>query len=222
MKSTHLSSNNPRLDLRLAAYAAAGAALAGPALAPSAQASVVYSGPVTIAVPNTIDGVYLDLVTGVNSTSTFTGYDFNPFGSTALEFYEPASTTLDAIVGTAAAGATAETPLVSTVSATSGFVTSVVAGTAFDTIGTEYAGIKFKNDTTGVVNYGWVELVTTSTTGFPATIVGYAYENTGAAITVGQIASVPEPGTTAALGFGALSLGAAGVRRWRKSKQAVA
>ena len=85
--------------------------------------------------------------------------------------------------------------------------------------------IEFTNDTTGSTNYGWVELATASTTGFfPATIVGYGYENTGAPITVGQVASapVPEPTTTAALGLGVLSLGAAGVRRWRKAKQAVA
>ena len=221
MKSIATSSLNQRLDLRLAAYAAAGAAAATAVAAPSAQADIVYSGPVTIAVPMTIDGVYLDLVTGVNSTSTFTGYDINPFGTTALEFYSP---TGSGVVGTSAAGATA-LPLGTTISSASTFLTSVAAGTAFDTIGTEFLGVKFKNDTTLGTNYGWVEFVTTSTTGFPATIIGYAYNNTtGGAIQVGQIANaaIPEPTTTAALGLGALALGSLGVRRWRQGKQAAA
>ena len=221
MKSTPTLSPNSRLDFRLAAYAAAGVAVAA-AAAPGAKAAVVYSGPVSISVPQTLDGVYLDLVTGATSTSasTLPGYDINPYGSADLSFYEGGSG--DGIVGTTSGGATAETPFLSTVSLNSGFLFNVVSGTAFDKIGTEFAGIEFTNDTTGATNYGWVEFTTTSTTGFPATIVGYAYDNTGGSIVVGQTTSVPEPGTTAAMGLGALSLGAVGLRRWRKNKQPAA
>ena len=220
MKSIASSSINSRLDLRLAAYAAAGVALAAPALIPTANADIIYSGPLTLAVPMTLDGLYLDFVTGVSSTASFTGYDINPFGTTALEFYSP---TGSAVVGTTAAGATALAPG-TTISSASTFKTSVATGAAFDTIGTEFLGVKFTNDTTLGTDYGWVEFVTTSATGFPATIIGYAYNNTtGGAIAAGQIINaVPEPTTSAALGFGALSLGAAGLRRWRKAKQAVA
>ncbi len=219
MKSTPTSSLNSRLDFRLAAYAAAGAAIVT-ATAPGAEAAVVYSGPVSIAVPATTEGVYLDLVTGAASATAFAGYDFNPYAyfTGDLYFYTGSG---DGVVGSTGA-ATSETPLVSTVSSSSSFLTGIIDGTNFDETGTEYAGIEFQNDTTGATNYGWVELATTGTTGFPASIVGYAYDNAGGAIVVGQTTSVPEPGTTAALGLGALSLGAAGVRRWRKSKQAVA
>ena len=218
---TNTSFSGTRLDLRLAAYAATGAAVATAAAAPSARAAVVYSGPVAITVPNNLNGVYLDLVTGVASTSSFTGYDFNPYAASAgLTFYAGLG---DGVVGTAATGASELTPGVSVVSSASTFLTGVVPATAFrDSSSFEFAGISFTNDTTGVTNYGWVELVTTAGTGFPATIVGYGYENTGAGITAGQIASVPEPGTNAALAIGALSLGAVGVRRWRNGKQAVA
>ena len=219
MKSTTSSSLNPRLDFRLAAYAASGAAIVT-ATAPGTKAAIVYSGPVSVAVPQTSEGVYLDLVTKATSATSFTGYDFNPYAyfTGDLEFYAPTAYG-DGVVGSLDA-ATAETPLVSTVSSSSSFATGIIDGSAFDAVGTEYAGIEFINDTTGATNYGWVEMVTTSATGFPASIVGYAYNNTGGSITVGQITSVPEPGTTAALALGALSLGAVGVRRWRKDKQA--
>ena len=80
-----------------------------------------------------------------------------------------------------------------------------------------YLGLSFLNETTNATNYGYLHLQTTGATGFPARILDYAYENTGAAITV-----VPEPTTTATLGLGALTLGAAGVRRWRRRHQAEA
>ena len=85
-----------------------------------------------------------------------------------------------------------------------------------------YLGVHFLNETTGVVNYGWVQLSTTAGTtpaqGFPATILGYAFDNTGAGILAGQI---PEPGTSAMLSLGAFALGATGVRRWRQRRQAL-
>ena len=52
------------IGLRLAVYAAAGVTLAALAVAPGARADIVYSGPLTLAVPMNIDGLYLDLVTG--------------------------------------------------------------------------------------------------------------------------------------------------------------
>ncbi|WOO39809.1 hypothetical protein [Rubellicoccus peritrichatus] len=48
----------------------------------------------------------------------------------------------------------------------------------------------------------------------------WAYEDTpGQSIRVGQTTNVPEPAAVAT-GLGALALGAAGLRRWRKAKQA--
>ena len=49
----------------------------------------------------------------------------------------------------------------------------------------------------------------------------YAYDNSGSPLPLGStISAVPEPSTTALAGLGALVLGAAGLRRWRKAKQA--
>ena len=225
MKSTTTSPLGSRFDRRLAAYAAAGVAVGAAATARQAQAAIVYSGPVAIVEPATATGVYLDLVTGVTTTSLTDDYDFDAYGKKSLSFYAlPGTGWEDGVVGTSANGATALIPLVSTVSSTSGFLTADVSAKAFDTAGTEYVGIEFENDTTTAVNYGWLELTSTSATGTPATILGYAYDNSGAPIVVGAtgLSAVPEPGTTAALSLGALALGAAGVRRWRQSKQAAA
>ena len=225
MKSTSTSSLHSRLDLRLATYAAAGVAVGTAAAAHHTQAAIVYSGPVAITEPATATGVYLDLVTGATATSLFTGYDFDAYGKTKISFYAiPGAGYEDGVVGTTANGATALTPLVSTVSSTSGFLSADVAATAFDKVGTEYVGIEFENDNTKAVNYGWLELTSTSATGTPATIVGYAYDNSGASIVVGAtgLSAIPEPGTNAALGLGALALGAAGVRRWRQNRRVAA
>jgi hypothetical protein len=63
----------------------------------------------------------------------------------------------------------------------------------------------------------------TITPGTPAnmsvTLTGWAYEDSGTMINAGTI---PEPGSAALAMGGALVLGAAGLRQWRKRKSATA
>jgi len=83
--------------------------------------------------------------------------------------------------------------------------------------------------------YGWVELSLSITDAYgpicaspscgdpngygpELNVIGYAYDTSGAPIAAG--AGVPEPDTFVATGLAALALGAAGMRRWRKSKKA--
>ena len=47
-----------------------------------------------------------------------------------------------------------------------------------------YLGIAFVNSRTQQINYGYLHLVTSGTTGFPATIADYAFDETGAAIQI--------------------------------------
>ena len=225
MKSTHSSSINPRLDLRLAAYAAAGAALAAPAASHTAQAAIVTSGPVNITVPNTADGLYINFVTGATATSAFTGYDFNPYSSgTALLFYWGGTATVNAGVAASTTGPYLVLAPGSVVSSTSIFSQSANGAnnetSAYLAGVTGYLGVKFTNESTGALDYGYVHIRTTSGSGFPATILDYAYENNGGAITIPN--AVPEPATNVALGLGALALGAVSVRRMRQRKQAAA
>jgi hypothetical protein len=87
-----------------------------------------------------------------------------------------------------------------------------------------YFPIIFKDTTQGgKVKYGWLEASSSgpsSPSNAPVTVERYAYDNSGFPLPLGATSSaIPEPSTTALAGLGALVLGAAGVRRWRKTKQ---
>jgi len=206
---------SPRIDSRLVAYATlAGAALAVPA---AAEATIVYSGIVNFSVPNTFDGLYINFVTGATGTSSSAvpGANFNPYnGGSVLQFFWNAAQngglSLDSSTyATLAAGVpiTSANTFLNTTSST-----ETAAWQAGSNL---YLGVRLTNSQTSAVNFGWVHLNTTGSTGFPVTIVEYAYENSGASINAGQ---VPEPTTFALLGV--MAAGALGVRAWRKRKAA--
>jgi hypothetical protein len=218
-----------RLDSRLAAYAAvATAALAAPAL-PSADASIVWSGPVSINIPSTTAGIYLNVVTGVFGTAPalVAGWDVNPFSSTTMSFFAPANVQhgfIDefpggnslTLVDNLANGTLISAATQATVWTTNGAI-ETAGTTAFNlSSSNNIAGFRFLNETTGIVNFGWMRVSLASTAnGQPRAIVEYAYENTGAAIGAGV---VPEPSTYAL--FGVVAAGAAGLRAWRRRKAA--
>ena len=83
------------IDLRLAAYAAAGVALAAPAMTPTAKADIIYSGPLTLNVPTTtVDGIYLNCGHGCVCDSRpggSPGWDYQPviFPANFKFLYEP-------------------------------------------------------------------------------------------------------------------------------------
>jgi hypothetical protein len=157
------------------------------------MAAVIDSGPVNLPVPVTIAGIYLNLVTNASgiTPALAPGWDFNPFSSGgSLAFFTSASVTNVSNVvgsGTAATALTAGATIgpASTFAAT-GTVSTL--GTAFRNTGTEYVGVRFNNEATGLLNYGYVELQTTAATGFPATIRRYVYENTGLPIIIAAAA----------------------------------
>ncbi len=87
-----------------------------------------------------------------------------------------------------------------------------------------YMLFEFKDSTQlgSPMRFGWVELsLANSANDNPAypdlTIEGYAWDTTGAKLASGQ---VPEPSATALLALGALTLGAKGLRSWRKNRAA--
>ncbi len=204
------------IDGRLAAYATlAGAALAAPAI-PSADATIVYSGVVNYSINDDFNGLYINFVTGATGTASgdVPGANFNPYDGGSLQFFwnggMNGGLSLDASTyATLAFG----TPITS--GNTYLNTTSATATAAWQAGSSLYLGVRLTNSMTNVTNYGWVHLNTTGTTGFPATIVDYAYEDSGASITAGQ---VPEPTTFALLGV--MAAGALGVRAWRKRKAA--
>ncbi len=220
--NTHTTS---RLDpssvaLRLGMCAAALAGTAG--MTTDAQAVIVnFNTP--IAVPNTFAGVYINLMNGVNGTTpgAVLGWDFGPYGSSnALTFFWNSTAVISngGVAGTTT-GPYLNLPLGSVISATSTFAvsTSSAQTTAFQTTGTRFLGFRFFNELTTATNYGYLTMQSTGPSGFPATITGWSFENSGGAITV-----VPEPSTALMLSLGALALGAANLRRIRRQGRQLA
>ena len=208
------------MDGRLAAYATlAGVALAAPALAPTADASIVYSGVVNINIPSTTSGIYLNVVTGVSGGSTTPGWDVNPWGSSLLSMFNPAAPAGGVYVGdgTGYFNLASGTLISGASTFTSG---NISASTPLNfNSSNNIVGFRFQDEANAnQTEYGWMRISLTGTqSSQPRAIVEYAYENTGAGINAGDT-GVPEP-TTAAL-LGVMAAGALGVRAWRKRKAA--
>ncbi len=211
MKTNTLSLLN-RVDARLAACAAV--AVAGTALtATPANADIIYSGPVNILIPVTTSGIYLNVVTGVVAPTPAgsPGWDVNPYGSSSFSLFNPGTP------GSVYQGSSNNFNLaVGTLVGPAGPFSSGTFGPANFNSSNNYVGFRFTNEATGVIDYGWFQVFLGATATDPArAIVGYAFENTGATINVGQ---VPEPNTFALLGL--VAVGGAGIRAWRKRKVA--
>ncbi len=202
--------NQVKLGARTLRLALASTAVAATLFSHASHAAIVVvdltASP--LAIPNNFAGIYLNVVTGASGITqpSTPGWDINPFGSGGnLSFFTPTGGGIVGSTGTATAllpGAT--------VSAASTFVTGTATGTPFRVTGTEYLGFRFQNESTGVINYGYVQMTTTGPSGFPAAIAGYAYENTGLGITV---TPVPEPATT-----GMMLAGGLGLWAWRRRR----
>jgi hypothetical protein len=211
-----------RIDGRLAAYAAlATAALAAPAVQ-STDAALVYSGTQNINVPSTTAGIYINLVTGMFATTpgAVPGWDLNPWGSTSNNFWaNNAASTSDGIVSNFTGGSSGtlvdNLPVGTIVDSSWTFGRSngseTTGATAFNlNSSNNYIGIRFLNEATGQLNFGWVHFQLTGAGTQPRALIDWAYDNAGAPVAVGV---VPEPTTFGLLGLAAM--GAVGLRAWR-------
>ncbi len=221
MQTKPASSLDPSsVALRLGMCAAA---LAGTAAVTTDAHAVVVTFSTPIAIPNTFAGVYINLLTGANAItpSAVPGWDFGPWGSSStLTFFFPGTPTASSGgVASATTGPYLDLPVGSVISSASTFSTSTsnLQTGAFQSTGTHTLGFRFFNESTSAINYGYMSIATTGPLGFPATITGWSFENSGAAITV-----VPEPSTALMLSMGALALGAANLRRMRRQRRELA
>jgi hypothetical protein len=204
-----------------------------------AQAVIVYSGPLNLTIPNTFDGLFVNVLTG----STFSGpgfptlggpgsnYDFNLYGSTTWTFFAPSSAGMSAptpvpasqrgYVGSAVGGPVIGLAPGTVIDGSSLFTTSSVpdAGATLTTGAPAIFGFRFRNEnvlgdpTDDTVHYAWARVILTD--GLPGTLVDYAFESTP--LTAIQAAAVPEPGSWALMLAGAAGLAAWTRRRARAS-----
>jgi hypothetical protein len=194
--------------------------------ATSAYASTVtFSTP--IVVPNTFAGVYINLLTGASgiTPASVPGWDFGPWGSssTLAFFWNGTPAGSSGGVAGSSTGPYLDLSPGTVISAASTFFASANAtqAAAFQTTGTHILGFRFFNESTSAINYGYLSMSNTGPNGFPATVTGWTFENSGGAITVpGGTGGIPEPTTWALMimGFGAMG---AAMRRTRATRPQV-
>ena len=223
-----------QLDTQLSRHFLACSAFVGTAVLMTAQradAAVVYSGLENLSVPTTngAGGIYLDLTkpgssfipTGSGTgpaeglNTVLPGWDVNFYGSGAgnLRWAYPTvggvAQTLAVFNGVshvAALGAGVMVDGSSSLGTRQTMVPEFTGTTAF-------MGVEFLNASNNPL-FGWIRITGGPTAGFPATIVDWAYDDSGAGIRTGAI---PEPSS---LALGCLAAGAAGLVAWRKRKTA--
>ena len=213
--ASSLDPSNVAMRLGMCAAALAGTA----AMTPEAHAVVVnFSTP--IVVPNTFAGVYINLLTGANNPvpASVPGWDIGPWGSsnTLTFFFNGTPINSSGGVAGTATGPYLDLGIGAVISSASTFSASAsnLQTAAFQSTGTHRLGFRFFNEATSAINYGYMTMQTTGPLGFPATVTGWSFENSGGAITV-----VPEPSTALMLSLGALALGAANLRRVRRQRR---
>jgi len=117
--------------------------------------------------------------------------NFNPYGTTAFSFFWPNSAGGNAGVASSTSGGTW---LVmqpgDVVGASSIFNTSTTGATAWQAGVDGYLGFRFACSTASAC-YGYAHMTTTAGSGFPATIVDYCFDSSGASITIGGGAGGP-------------------------------
>jgi hypothetical protein len=221
-----------QLDTQLNRHFLACSAFVGTAALMTAQkadAAVVYSGLENLSVPTTngAGGIYLDLTkpgssfipTGSGTgpaeglNTVLPGWDVNFYGSGAgnLRWAYGNGGALAVFNGSHHVAALDAGVMVDGSSTLGTYQTMVPEFTG----NTAFMGVEFFNASNNPL-FGWIRITGGPTQGFPATIVDWAYDDSGAGILTGA-GIVPEPSS---LALGCLAAGAAGLIAWRKRKAA--
>ena len=193
----------------------------------SAPAQVGFSGTSQFVINNLPGGAFLRFYRGIHQTTTpfiettnfvavagssrrYLGVKHNANGSAAVvRVISQPGPLWSQIAGAAFAGATMA-------------LSTFFGGHTPSSYDHNYLAFEFLDTTHGGrATYGWVNVSLGYTGNGPdVTIFGYAYDDAGNQIPMGATVA-PEPSSMAILALGALTLGAAGVRSWRRNRAAV-
>jgi len=194
-------------------------------LCQSAQASIMWSGPVDINIPSNSTGVYLNVVTGDFSTSGLSHTDLHAYvaGGTLLSFdsdydFPSGNGFISGISGQSGVNNLPDGYSIgsSHISWSQDNITNALGQTASPywtpNSTSNLVGFRFDNELTSQVHYGWARIsLSADYSSQPMSIVSYAYESTpNTAIAAG---AVPEPGTIALLGLAAFAIAGRALRR---------
>ncbi len=199
-----------QLDKYFVTCSAAAVGISGLSFAPKADAAIVYSGIQNLSLPSTGQLYFtFTLPTQIGATA----WDFAPYGPSG-SLAQPSYGTKfvleadNATIAPLTAGTVVDSSLNLAASA------GGILGVGIPDGQTGYLGFMFDPnstagfDTTTPIDYGWLEMTVDSVNG--GKIVAWAYEDSGASITVG---AVPEPSSLALLAAGAVGVNALRRRR---------
>jgi hypothetical protein len=159
-----------------------------------AAAAIVCDTDAELAIPATTEGFYINLLTGVAAPTEggAPGFDFNPYAAASttpadqLRFYWGSASTGNGGVVTSgdsyavlAPGETIGPGQSYSRAAITGDVSAWLAGVVRG-----HLGLRFRNEQSGQLNYGWIVLSTSPGLGFPATVHGWCFDDSGAAIVI--------------------------------------
>lgn len=197
-------SNNCQNSRLNSHFAVCAAALATGVAVGNANATVVYSGAINMVIPNTTDGIYMNVQTGAwsSTTTTPTGWDVNPYGTSTTVVSLFAATGTGYMRNPNAGTATAATRLdLGTVVGSSAFFyvsssATIGAGAGqWAANSSGYFGFKFIA-ADAATHYGWMQL-SIGANAATRSIVQYAWED----VANTSITVTPAPGAMALLGL---------------------
>ncbi len=182
-----------------------GAAAAAAVVVGSANAAIVHWADANLTIPNTIDGLYINVetrATGSSGAST-AGWDINPYSSTSLTFFNATGSGIFRLPGATTPSSVAfGTTIDSTGTYGAGAASTTSAVGAWSLNASNYFGFRFVASD-GQTKYAWGRFVIgAALNGADRMIAELAYEDSGAGISVGAI---PAPGAVALLGLAGLA-----------------